>query len=624
MKYQKRLTGYSIWLLLLLAAAWLNSNVYAQNNLPAGTYRLRNQCGTKLLDVYGASTAQGANLIQWSDNGGQNQKFNLQPTGGGYFTLTAAHSGMAVDVQNWQTADGTTIQQWTPNNADAQQWRAIDVGGGFYKVETRLAANRVLDVAGASTSDGTKVHLWTANGTCAQAWKFEPVGGTPTINNVNAYLARTVNFGNALEAQNEGDWGMVLEERFFQLSKDAGFTAIRLPTKFNAHAAANAPYALDETFMQRVDWAINQALSRNLAIIVDFHHYDELMTEPAANRDRFLGIWQQIATRYRNQPDKVLFEIHNEPNGNIEPVWNEYLAAALAVIRQTNPTRAVVVGPNGWNNPDRLEELVLPNDQNLIVTVHDYTPFNFTHQGAGWINPVPPLGVFWNPTDAKIAPPWMNYSWQTNVRVIGNSFEITYQAGWAGFYLHRDNGVNNFSGLRLRTDRAVSLIVKCFADSNDPGGITIQTQPGQTRDVPLSQCGNPSTLRVLMIQNNSPDPQTAFNINQLELYDANSTTSLIATSEDEARAPLETVRAWAQRNNRPMFVGEFGSFSTGDIDSRVRWTTFVRSEAERMNLSWGYWEFGAGFGIYDRSTNQWRRPLLQALIPNSGVLNTSR
>ncbi len=611
-----------MWLLLLLAAAWLNSNIYAQSNLSSGTYRLRNQCGNKLLDVSGASREPMAELIQWSDNGGQNQQFNLQPTNGGYFTLTALHSGLKVDVENSQTADGTKIQQLTATTADAQQWRVFDVGGGFYRIESRLAANRVLDVAGASTADGTKIHLWTANGTCAQSWKFEPVGGGTTATNANAYLARTINFGNALEAPNEGDWGMRLEERFFELSKNAGFTAIRLPTKFSGHAAANAPFTLDETFMQRVDWAINQALSRNLAIIVDFHHYDELMIDPAANRARFLGIWQQIATRYRNQPDKVLFEIHNEPNGNIEPVWNEYLAAALAVIRQTNPTRAVVVGPNGWNNADRLEELILPNDQNLIVTIHDYTPFNFTHQGAEWINPVPPLGVFWNPTDTKITPPWQNYSWQTNVRGLNNSFEITYQAGWAGFYLHRDNGVSSFSGLRLRTNRAVSLIIKCFANNTDPGGITIQTQAGQTSDIPLSQCGNPTTLRDLMIQNNSPDPQPPFVINQLELYNASSATTLFSTAEDESRAPLETARAWAQRNNRPMFVGEFGAYSAGDFDSRVRWTTFVRSEAERMNLSWGYWEFGAGFGIYDRSTNQWRRPLLQALIPNSPALNT--
>lgn len=619
MKYQKRFATSSVWLLLLLATAFFTQNTFAQNDVSPGTYRLRNQCGNKLLDVYGASGALGTGLIQWSDNGGQNQQFNLQPTSNGYFTLTAVHSGMAADVQDAQTANGTNIRQWTANNADAQQWRAIDLGNGFYKVESRLAANRVLDVAGASTANGTKIHLWTANGTCAQAWKLEPVGGT-TATNANAYLARTVNFGNALEAPNEGDWGMRLEERFFQLTKDAGFTAIRLPIKFSAHAGTSAPFTLDETFMQRVDWAVNEALSRNLAIIVDFHHYDELMINPAANRARFLSIWQQVAARYRNQPAKVLFEIHNEPNGNIEPLWNEYLAAALAVIRQTNPTRAVIVGPNGWNSADRLEELVLPSDQNLIVTIHQYAPFYFTHQGAEWVNPIPPTGVVWNASDTKIAPPWLNYSWQTNVRSLANALEITYQAGWAGLYLHRDNGTNNFSGLRLRTNRSVNLLVKCYANNTDSGGIAIQTQAGQTRDVPLSQCGNPATLRDLMIQNNSPSAQPPFVIDQLELYDANGATSLFSNSAGETRAPLETARAWGQRNNRPIFVGEFGAYSAGDIDSRVRWTAFVRGEAERMNLSWGYWEFGAGFGIYDRSTNQWRTPLLQALIPNSPVL----
>lgn len=47
----------------------------------------------------------------------------------------------------------------------------------------------------------------------------------------------------------------------------------------------------------------------------------------------------------------------------------------------------------------------------------------------------------------------------------------------------------------------------------------------------------------------------------------------------------------------------------------MRWTGAVRSELEKRNFSWAYWEFAAGFGIYDRTTRQWRTPLLKALVP---------
>ena len=48
--------------------------------------------------------------------------------------------------------------------------------------------------------------------------------------------------------------------------------------------------------------------------------------------------------------------------------------------------------------------------------------------------------------------------------------------------------------------------------------------------------------------------------------------------------------------------------------TRVLWTTFVRSEIEKRGFSWAYWEFGAGFGVYDREAKVWREELLNALI----------
>jgi endoglucanase len=51
------------------------------------------------------------------------------------------------------------------------------------------------------------------------------------------------------------------------------------------------------------------------------------------------------------------------------------------------------------------------------------------------------------------------------------------------------------------------------------------------------------------------------------------------------------------------------------MDSRARWTAFLRAEAEQRDIAWAYWEFGAGFGVYDRANRVWNEPLLSALIP---------
>ena len=79
----------------------------------------------------------------------------------------------------------------------------------------------------------------------------------------------------------------------------------------------------------------------------------------------------------------------NEPHGALDArAWNALLAKLLQVVRKTNPTRNVVVGPTRWNNLEELDTLRLPeDDRHLVVTFHYYEPFAFTHQGASWVEP---------------------------------------------------------------------------------------------------------------------------------------------------------------------------------------------------------------------------------------------
>jgi endoglucanase len=63
-------------------------------------------------------------------------------------------------------------------------------------------------------------------------------------------------------------------------------------------------------------------------------------------------------------------------------------------------------------------------------------------------------------------------------------------------------------------------------------------------------------------------------------------------------------------------MGEFGAYSKADLDSRVAWTNYVARAAEAHNLSWAYWEFGSGFGVYDPISLQWNEPILNVLIRN--------
>lgn len=78
---------------------------------------------------------------------------------------------------------------------------------------------------------------------------------------------------------------------------------------------------------------------------------------------------------------------------------------------------------------------------------------------------------------------------------------------------------------------------------------------------------------------------------------------------------LDIASNWSKKNNRPIYLGEFGAYEKAPLESRVAWTSTVAREAEARGWSWAYWEFGAGFGVYDRAKGEWRTPILKALIP---------
>ncbi|HEY0469964.1 MAG TPA: glycoside hydrolase family 5 protein [Polyangiaceae bacterium] len=193
---------------------------------------------------------------------------------------------------------------------------------------------------------------------------------------------RGINLGNALDAPQEGAWGVTLEEKHFEMAKAAGLDHIRLPVRFNSHAANEAPYTIESSFFKRVDWALDRAAAHGLSIIIDLHHYEELMKKPAQHADRVVGIWKQVAERYKGRPASVAFELINEPCNELKSaLLNPIQQRAIAAIRATNPTRLIIANSYFWAGADYLKELELPADPNVIASFHDYQPILFTHQG---------------------------------------------------------------------------------------------------------------------------------------------------------------------------------------------------------------------------------------------------
>jgi endoglucanase len=197
-----------------------------------------------------------------------------------------------------------------------------------------------------------------------------------------------MNLGNALETRS----GLQAEERHFDAIRDAGFGTVRLPVKWSLYAADD---------LVRVDDAVGMALDRDLDVVLNVHHYDELQAAPDQHEELFVALWRRIAARYADRPDRLYFELLNEPRDAMTAGrWNALIPRALAAVRESNPSRMVIVGSARMNDIDALPELALPADDRLIATVHYYAPFEFTHQGAHWVAGADEwLGTAWG-TDA--------------------------------------------------------------------------------------------------------------------------------------------------------------------------------------------------------------------------------
>ncbi|MDL9977784.1 RICIN domain-containing protein [Microbacterium sp. ASV49] len=142
---------------------------------PSSYYTLTNVNSGKVLDVNGASTANGGTVDQWTNvTGATNEQWSIQNVSGDLYKILNRNSGKALEVNNRSHLNGGTVDQWTYTGDNHQLWKFTpDVNSGW--VITNLESGRVLDVYGASLSNGGKVDQWSPLSASNEAWTLTPV-----------------------------------------------------------------------------------------------------------------------------------------------------------------------------------------------------------------------------------------------------------------------------------------------------------------------------------------------------------------------------------------------------------------------------------------------------------------
>ncbi|MBR5091587.1 MAG: family 16 glycosylhydrolase [Ruminiclostridium sp.] len=149
---------------------WNNNN----NNNNSGSFQsgkkyvIKSLNSGKALDVSWGSKDSGANVLQYSYCGYENQKWLIESLGNGYYSIKSANSGKSLDVSGASTSDGANVQQWDYHGGSCQQWK-IEATNGGYSIINRNSG-KALDVSGKSKADNANVLQWRYTGANNQIW----------------------------------------------------------------------------------------------------------------------------------------------------------------------------------------------------------------------------------------------------------------------------------------------------------------------------------------------------------------------------------------------------------------------------------------------------------------------
>lgn len=281
-----------------------------------------------------------------------------------------------------------------------------------------------------------------------------------------------------------------IKPHYFDTIKNLGFDHIRLPAKWDAHTFDDKNYQIEPEFLAMVKDTIDKFLDKDIAVIMNIHHFREAMDDPKGNSKKIYAIWEQLADVFKNYPEKLIFEVMNEPTWRTTATdWNEVQTEAVKIIRQSNPTRLIEVCGIDYSGLFALKDMIPPaNDENLIGTFHYYFPLDFTHQGAEW--------------------------------------SPTYK---------------------------------------DVSGIRWEGKPEEYEDI--------------------------------------------------RNGIVSAAVSWSKKYDLPLNLGEFGAYGGKALmEDRAKYTRAVRDVCEDNGISWTYWEFNRGFGIFDRATGEPKQELIDALL----------
>ena len=170
--------------------------------------------------------------------------------------------------------------------------------------------------------------------------------------------------------------------------KAAGFDHVRLSINPALLIASPKTGTLRAEPMAQLDKTVGQLLDAGLNVLLDIHAEEDWkagLTHGDDGASNLYAFWGNFAAHYaKSDPERVFFEVLNEPSMDDLYRWEGIQDRAVAAIRRVAPRHTIIATAAAWGHQDGLLAMEPVRDENVIYTFHDYDPMWFTHQGATW------------------------------------------------------------------------------------------------------------------------------------------------------------------------------------------------------------------------------------------------
>lgn len=278
------------------------------------------------------------------------------------------------------------------------------------------------------------------------------------------------NLGNTMDSLNssaiktmpavnwETAWGNpVTTKELIDAVTAEGFNVIRIPVSWNDHIMVSDDWEIEESWLDRVQEIVDYAYDNGAYVILNTHHeswYETYYDKEEHSAEILAAVWSQIAERFKDYDEHLIFEGLNEPRkvgtnvewtGGDQEGWdvvNGLNAVFVQTIRESggnNPYRILMIPGYAANCWEGIKHIEVPEDDKIIISVHAYEPYDFALnvQGRGtWDQDTANIDTIMNSLDrlfvSRGIPVVIGEFGAMYKNVDGNEQE---RAAWAEYYV---------------------------------------------------------------------------------------------------------------------------------------------------------------------------------------------